>query len=143
MTIIEKDILTVESGIICHQVNCQGVMGSGIALAIKNKWPVVFDEYNRYVKSNKDFTFLGKLQIVDVGRKLSVANIFGQLYFGGSERQTDYGALNRAFAALGLYEGEQIYFPYKFGSDRGGGDWNIVSQMIEHYIPTAIICKLP
>lgn len=30
---------------ICHQVNCQGRMASGIAKRIRERWPVVYDAY--------------------------------------------------------------------------------------------------
>ena len=30
---------------ICHQVNCQGRMGSGIAKQIKKRWPRVYEVY--------------------------------------------------------------------------------------------------
>jgi O-acetyl-ADP-ribose deacetylase (regulator of RNase III) len=40
-----SNLLEVKSGIICHQVNCIGAMGTGIALQIRNKWPVVFNDY--------------------------------------------------------------------------------------------------
>ena len=32
---------------ICQQVNCRGVMGAGLAKQIRDKWPVVFDEYKK------------------------------------------------------------------------------------------------
>ena len=41
LTFPERD----EDTIICHQVNCKGVMGAGLAKQIRDKWPVVFDEY--------------------------------------------------------------------------------------------------
>lgn len=39
MKIIHKDgnLLDAKTDVIAHQVNCQGVMGAGIALQIKNK----------------------------------------------------------------------------------------------------------
>lgn len=40
-----SNLLDVKSGILCHQVNCVGVMGAGIALQIKGKWPEVFKQY--------------------------------------------------------------------------------------------------
>mgnify|MGYP002509055859 FL=1 len=30
---------------ICHQVNCRGKMNSGVAKAIREKWPIVYDKY--------------------------------------------------------------------------------------------------
>lgn len=40
--IIEHDLLMLDCDIICHQVNCQSVMGSGIAKQIKTKYPNVY-----------------------------------------------------------------------------------------------------
>lgn len=46
---VKGDILTTptrnEDTVICHQVNCCGVMGAGLAKQIRDKWPVVFDEF--------------------------------------------------------------------------------------------------
>ncbi|WP_411668007.1 hypothetical protein [Bacillus subtilis] len=36
--IIQGDLLEAKENIIAHQVNCKGVMGSGIALQIKKKY---------------------------------------------------------------------------------------------------------
>jgi len=39
------DLLESECDYICHQVNCQGKMNSGIAKSIREKWPIVFQNY--------------------------------------------------------------------------------------------------
>ena len=31
--------------ILCHQVNCQGVMGAGLAKQIRSKYPEVYEQY--------------------------------------------------------------------------------------------------
>lgn len=153
MKIIEKDILTVEKGIIFQQVNCKLTQGSGLALAIRNKWPKVYDEYITLSKRYKnDFERLGLWQNIEVGPELYVCNVFGQLSYGYDNKQyTCYGALKTAFEAIddtsprdnNLGFIRQFYFPYLMSCFRGGGDWNIVSKMIEFYFPNAIICKLP
>lgn len=42
---VKGDILATptrnEDTVICHQVNCCGVMGAGLAKQIRDKWPVV------------------------------------------------------------------------------------------------------
>ena len=48
MKIIKGDLLNETTGLIAHGVNCQGVMGKGIALAIKKKYPQVFIDYKQY-----------------------------------------------------------------------------------------------
>lgn len=144
---IEGDILDFECDVICHQVNCQGVMGSGLASQIKNKYPNVFTEYKKLCKNKMNLNPLGCCQLVEVNsdKHKYVANLFGQDYYGRDGKQyTDYDALNRAFQTLkqeceglnSLHQGKMydgyvsIAFPYMLGCGLGGGDWNIVYDMI-------------
>lgn len=142
MKIISKDILTVESGVICQQVNCQGVMGSGLAKQIRDKWPIVYEKYKTYLNNfRNDFEVLGHWQLISVSENLKVCNFFGQLNYGyDGKRYTDYGALVQGFRSLNRVG--QFYFPYNFGACRGGGDFNIIQKMIDFYFPNAIVCKL-
>lgn len=151
LRIIEKDILTVEKGIICHQVNCMGVMGAGVALQIAQKWPKVLEEYQEYCEDNQ-YTCLGDWLDYAVTPNLFIANLFGQDSFGEG-KQTQYWALSQALRnlKLGFYEGgffpniksDEIYFPYLIGCGLGGGKWEVVSELIEEQFPNATICKLP
>lgn len=45
------DIFTTEFPALGHGVNCQGVMGSGIAVAVKKNHPDVYTKYKAYCKS--------------------------------------------------------------------------------------------
>ena len=56
MKIIYKkgNLLDAQTDVIAHQVNCQGVMGSGVAKQIKEKWPDVFKQYDYHVKMLKN-----------------------------------------------------------------------------------------
>ena len=38
-----SDLLEIPSGVICHQVNCIGAMGAGLALQIRKKWSIVYE----------------------------------------------------------------------------------------------------
>ena len=40
------DITNSKANYICHQVNCQGAMNSGVAKAIREKWPRVYKAYS-------------------------------------------------------------------------------------------------
>lgn len=40
--IVNGDLLQSNLSLIAHQTNCLGVMGAGIAKAIKNKWSIVY-----------------------------------------------------------------------------------------------------
>ena len=60
---------------ICQQVNCRGVMGAGLALKIRRKWPVVYQQYME-IPAWKEF--LGSYQKVRVEPNIHVVNLFGQ-----------------------------------------------------------------
>ena len=150
MKTIEKDILTIESGVIVQSCNCCGPMG-GLAGAIKRKWPIVEKQYLKYLRENENnnypaFTLLGKCLVIPVSDKLSVANVFGQWHVSTAERQTDYMAIHHGLEALKYdfqFKDIDVYFPYKFASDKGGGRWEYVSEIIEYHFPNCTVCKLP
>ena len=45
MDVVSGNLLEIEEGIICHQVNCQGVMGAGVAKTIASRYPQVLSAY--------------------------------------------------------------------------------------------------
>lgn len=45
LKVINGDITEVTNGYIIHQVNDKGVMGAGVALAIRNKFPAHYEDY--------------------------------------------------------------------------------------------------
>ena len=63
MKIIYGDILNITEGIIRQQVNCMGVMGSGLAKQIRNKYPRVYQKY-------KDFLNDKSLKIIPMGNNI-------------------------------------------------------------------------
>ena len=102
------DITTVDFGVIVHQVNCQGVMGSGVAKAIRDKWPQVFTSYySKYQKfCIEGKSLLGEIDVCPINEHLFVVNLFGQEDFRQSVvtnklRYTSYGAWEKALLALG------------------------------------------
>lgn len=48
VTIIDGNIFNTKAQTIVNTINCVGVMGKGIALVFKLKYPALFDEYKRY-----------------------------------------------------------------------------------------------
>jgi O-acetyl-ADP-ribose deacetylase (regulator of RNase III) len=145
---IKGDLLEVKNGIIGHGVNCQGAFGSGVALGIKNKYPNVYEAYRRCVwYSDSPQDLLGMVQLVSTKPDgaycnkedtVLVANIFTQLNYGkDGKRYLDYEALYVGFEKL--YNRSTMYdLPLcipKIGCGLAGGDWGIVSLMIEKAYP--------
>ncbi len=149
MQIINKDILTVKSGIICSQVNCKGVMGKGIAKSIRDKWPIVYEDYMEFYNFFEKDNLLGRVRFSVVNKNdLIVASMFSQFDYGREKRlYTDYKAFDSSLKYIKnsrIFRNHdlQIYFPYGIGAGLGGGDWNIIEKMIDKYFPNANICKL-
>jgi O-acetyl-ADP-ribose deacetylase (regulator of RNase III) len=145
MKLIERDLLRAFSlsgeVLICHQVNCLGIMGGGLALVIKKRLPHVFDAY-----AAKTDWRLGDCQFVKVVGNQWVANLAGQQNISRSVQQTDYNALCQAFRQARDFaraNGLLLCVPHMMGCGLGGGDWSVVSAMLEDIAPETIICKLP
>jgi hypothetical protein len=124
---------------IMHCVNCQGVMGGGIAKQIKDTFPVVYSEYVKYCKeiSDSNENLLGNVLIVD-----NVINIFAQNNFGMYERQVHYGALWSCLAVLSSGFNEikhsgkvRVGVPKLMCCGLAGGSWEVVSEMLEAFPP--------
>ena len=147
MRFINMDITDVTFGFVCHQVNCKGVMGAGVALAIRRKWPIVYNEY--IIAHTKKQLWLGNVIFVNVtSSRLCVANLCGQDRYGRVGRFTDYDALHTAIQTVSKTRNAAVkitnmpipvYFPNHMGCSLAGGDWDIVIEIISKYIPDATI----
>jgi len=144
MKIITQDITTITDGIICHQVNCKGVMGAGLALQIRRKFPSAYGCYMEAYRANR--LLLGNVIYCNINDKLTVAHICGQDRYGRDRKYTDYDALKKALKDLNLrkfHSMREVYIPYNMGCTLGGGDWNMVFSLIETNIPAATIVVRP
>ena len=136
------DILTpVKAGkptLVCHQVNCKGVMGAGLAWQIRSRFPNVYDAYHLLCRSvvasgRKTSDMLGSVQYISAEEEAgyTVANLFAQDGFGTGKRQTDYCALRKALADIAdRCPQYTVRIPYGMGCGLAGGDWGVVSNII-------------
>lgn len=146
VSIIRRDIFTVDCDIIAHQVNCRGVMGAGLAKQIRNKYPIVYERYKNYCP---DPALLGKVQVINTGT-VYVANLFAQEGFGRDKRYTDYDALNNCLSKLRDYMVEHdlhtLALPYGLGCGLAGGDWNkvynIIKDVFDNEALVVYVCRL-
>jgi O-acetyl-ADP-ribose deacetylase (regulator of RNase III) len=137
--IVKGDLLKAKENIIAHQVNCMGVMGSGVAKQIRNKYPNVYEEYLEKVDEytqGEDLRkeLLGQVQGVVVGEDKIVVNMFGQYKFGNDGKQyTDTEALFKCLLAVRQVAEKNkisVAMPYKIGSYRSGAKWDEVEELI-------------
>ena len=132
---VDGDLLTCEAEIICHQVNYFGVMGGGVALAIKDKMllPASYKEYQRYCATAGD-ALLGQVYMV-MGRGKIVANMFSQMGEPGIDGGlTDYDALRKCLQYV-LRRAQKLHVkavavPGYIGCGIAGGNWDKVRTVL-------------
>ena len=147
----KKDITTVDMGVVVHGVNCMRKMGSGVAKAIKEKWPEI---YEKYMASPGGNVMLGSAQFICIkdDESLWVGNLYTQLmygYGGGKYASPDAirSSLRRAYVWTDLYDLTNLYMP-KIGCGLGGLDWEedvepIVEELDEAFERVeTIVCEL-
>ena len=137
------DIFDSTANIICHQVNCMGVMGAGLAKQIKKKCPDAFNRYLDFVRKERHSKgdtkgLLGRCCIgaFDGVEEKYVANLFGQYNYGSDGRKyTNIKALEEAFVNCRNFAevcDYSIAIPFGIGCGYGGADWiTEVRPMIE------------
>ena len=144
--LVKQDLTTSEADFICHQVNCMGKMNSGVAKAIREKWPIVYETYERVCnevipEDVPRHEMLGNVLYVNPNeyepqtwpQRPIIVNMFAQQNYGyDGKRYTSYDAF---WSCLGhmleaIPKGSKLAFPYKIGCDRGGANWKVIYAMI-------------
>jgi O-acetyl-ADP-ribose deacetylase (regulator of RNase III) len=145
---IVGDLLAIERGIIVHGCNCQGVMGSGVAFLVKQKFPKVFRAYQ--ILHTERNMHLGDIQVCihapnvdltskygawvtnDIPENVIVINAFTQFEYGRDKRHVDYDAIAACFAKVKMIARDThlpVYFP-TIGAGLGGGKWEEIAPKI-------------
>lgn len=137
ITIKEGDLFRAPSGIICHQVNCKGNMGRGVAKTFKEKYPFAFSQYKDLCKDCVPDELLGTvLMRYEIDNKWTCC-MFAQDDWRGHGCNTDYAAFDECCDAIkreikGLHLDDVIInMPYRIGAGLGGGNWNTIYSILE------------
>lgn len=142
------ELFGISEGILCQQVNCQGVMGAGLAKAIADKYPQVKNTFDNNYKKNKGGQF-GKYQIVQIAKNLYVANIYSQDGYGNGPKNgityTDKDALVRCIADICSKHPELVvYLPHVKGKTKVDGiGCGLAGEKWENIEPDLINLDLP
>ena len=126
------DIFTENAEALVNSVNCVGVMGRGIALQFKNRFPENFKAYAKACERNE--VRPGQMFVFETGRLTYpryIINFPTKRHWRGKSRMEDIesglDALNREIRERNI---KSIAIP-PLGSDLGGLNWNDVSPRIE------------
>ena len=127
--------------IVAHQVNCQGVMGAGIAKQIRNIYmePKDYYRYKRLCEVNGSRNLGHVFYCVGEYRdkkRFVIANCFGEdkIHPADGGPATNYEALKKCLSNVIVvarkHSFKTIAIPERIGCGLAGGDWKYVKNEI-------------
>ena len=126
------DILREDVEAIVNTVNCVGIMGRGLALQFKNKFPQNFKEYQLACTNNE--VQLGKMFVHQTGQLINPKYIINFPTKGhwkqNSKIEDISNGLDDLITIIEKYSIKSIAIP-PLGSGLGGLDWKMVKKLIE------------
>ena len=142
-----SDVTKISRGVIMHQVNCQNVMGAGVAKALYTKYPQVKEKFHQLATQtdyNTPAKRFGLVQPVRISNQLVVLNSFSQLHYGRKKGviYTDHQALLANLSKLDAYAKKHnlpAYVPARIGCGLAGGDWTMVEKYIKENTDITIV----
>lgn len=139
ISIIKGNIFNSTAQTIVNTVNCVGVMGKGIALVFKLRYPNMFEQYKAYCTQN--LITIGKLWLYKgEPEKPWVLNFPTKTHW---KLPSEYSYIElglQKFVSAYKEKGiSSIAFPL-LGANNGGLDRNKVLSIMEHYLS---LCDIP
>lgn len=131
------NLLNTECKYICHQVNTQGVMGSGVAKYIKVRYPYNYLRYHNMCCQYNSNDLLGSVLFIQEDDGKTICNMFSQNEYGYDGKiYTSYEAFEKCLEQIKMYcpKGSSIAFPWKVACVRGGADWSKIRPIIEEVL---------
>ena len=131
LELIEKgNIFNSDCEFLVNPVNCVGIMGKGLALEFKNKYPLNFEIYKKAC-DNASFN-IGNLLIVPVDNKFIVNFPTKKHWRNKSDLEFIKIGLEELKVAIKEFNIKSIALP-KLGCGLGGLDWNEVFDLIKDF----------
>ncbi|MBQ9659168.1 MAG: macro domain-containing protein [Clostridia bacterium] len=128
---VKGNILNCKEEIIVHQVNCQGIMGGGLAKQIASRYPDTERDYKNFCDYyNNEYNKVKGAPFLTGEIDHTICNLFSQK----PNFDTDYEAMEEGLRTLKEHCKQykrSIAIPYGIGCGIANGDWNIVYKIIE------------
>jgi O-acetyl-ADP-ribose deacetylase (regulator of RNase III) len=134
MRIVKGNLLDAPEYQIAHGCNAQGVMGSGVAKAIREKWPEAYDFYrNAYEYGDTNELGLGEIiSAPTADGKHIIHNCVTQRFYGrDGQKYVNYAALTKCLLTIAqksdvvVERYHSVAIP-EIGCGFGGGDPDIL-----------------
>ena len=133
-----KIALNKEFDVIIHGCNCFCTMGGGIARTVKDVFPEAYEADLATEKEDKNK--LGSISCASVirdGHEITIVNAYTQFNFGGGGILVDYDAVRSCMKEVKrLFSEKKIGYPM-IGAGLAGGDWQIISKIIDEELNDA------
>jgi len=128
---VKGNLLQTEVKHIIHGCNSHGIMGSGVAKSIRDKYPDAYKDYNNAYNSYG--LELGDVivSVQDDGKVIH--NAITQRDYGrnSSRVYVSYWAIAEVFRKINQWGTKEVALP-KIGAGLANGDWNVISAIIEN-----------
>ena len=131
ITYLKGDMLNSPAQVLVNTVNTVGVMGKGIALQFKNKYPEMFRAYQKMC--DEKTLDIGKLCIWKKEDKWILLFPTKRHWRNPSKMEYIKEGLDKFQKHANRLGIESIAFP-KLGCGNGGLDWEEVRPIMEHYL---------
>lgn len=144
------NLLDTPDEVIVHGCNAQGVMGSGVAKAIREKYPKAYSDYIRTwnFTPKSDIVLramMGNVVVSPQPDGKTILNAITQENYGtDGKKYVSYDAIDKAMISIAhssmfkdFFGGEKRTVPAKIsmpriGAGLGGGNWEVIEAIINH-----------
>lgn len=128
---VKGDLFQTEVKYIIHGCNSKGVMGSGVAKILREKYPRAYQDYNDTYNSYG--LELGNIIVSSQNDGKVIFNAITQQDYGRdpSRVYVSYWAIAEVFRKINQSGIKEIAMP-KIGAGLANGDWNVISAIIEN-----------
>jgi O-acetyl-ADP-ribose deacetylase (regulator of RNase III) len=125
------DLLQTDIRHIIHGCNSRGAMGSGVAKAIRDKYPQAYRDYSDCYNNSGLELGTVVVSVQDDGKVIH--NAITQQDFGSdpSRVYVSYWAIANVFRHIESWGIKEIALP-QLGAGLARGDWNVISSIIEN-----------
>lgn len=128
ITFTNGDMFSINANCLVNTVNCVGIMGAGVALAFKQRFPIMFEDYKKACDLGEIKP--GKLHIWENSETI-IINFPTKRHWRNKSRYEDIKlGLDALRVFLNSRPNLKVALP-ALGCGHGGLDWQIVSAMIE------------
>jgi O-acetyl-ADP-ribose deacetylase (regulator of RNase III) len=128
----------VGSRIIVQVVNDKAISwGKGFSVAVRKMWPHAQKEFTEWVLTRRSEFKLGNVHFAGLQDSMELASLVAQHGYGPSLfPRIQYSALEECLSKLASHAKEaraSVHMP-RIGCGEAGGDWNIVSEIIDEQV---------